>query len=151
MKVYLLQDVKDLGTKGAIKDVSLGYAKNFLFAQGLARLATPQLIKQVSENQKKMELEQEKKKEEAQKLTGQLEKVTITIPLKFAKEGKEAYAGANKTKILSALKEKGFSFKEDQIELKNPLKEVGDYVITVNIYSGVTASLKIKIISASKE
>jgi len=151
MKVYLLQDIEDLGHKGEVKDVSLGYAKNFLLVRGLARPATFQLIAQVTENQKKAELIQEKKKEEAQKIASQLKKVSLTIPLKFAKEGKEAYAGANKVKILSALEKKGFSFKGEQIELKNPLKEIGDYVITINIYPKVTVPLKIKITSASKK
>ena len=62
MKVVLLQDVKKIGKKGEIKDVSDGYARNFLLAKGLGVAATPAAIEKVKqqENKQKQELEQKK-------------------------------------------------------------------------------------------
>jgi len=145
MKVYLLKDVSSLGRKGEIHKVSLGYARNFLFPKKLVQLVTPQLIKEVAEKKKEEERQQNKRKEEAEKIASQLKKTSIVIPLKFAEKGKEAYASANKEKIITALKEKGISLREEQIQLKNPLKEVGDYTIMVNVYPEITVPLKVKI------
>ncbi len=147
MQIYLLQDVPSLGRKGEIHKVSLGYARNFLFPKKLAQIATPQIIKQAEEKKKIEEAQQKERKEKAEKLANEIKKTHITIPLKFAKGGKEAYASANKNTIVTTLAQKGISIKEDQIQLKNPLKEVGDYSVTINIYEEITAPLKVTIIA----
>ena len=146
MKVYLLKDIPHLGHKGEIHKVSLGYARNFLFPKKLAQLATPQLIKEVEEKKKEEERQQKRMKEEAEKIATQLKQTTIVIPLKFAEQGKEAYDSANKAKIITALKEKGISLEEEQVQLKNPLKKVGEYAVMINVYPEITVPLKVKIV-----
>ena len=146
MKVYLLQDILPLGHKGDIKNVSLGYAKNFLFPKRLATIATPTLVQQAKIKLEKEKKEAEKKQAEAKALAEKIHKISITIPLKFSAEGKEAYAGATAAMIAEALAKKGISISESQIQLKNPLKEVGDYKVVINLYPEITSELKVTIV-----
>ena len=145
MKVYLLQDVPSLGHKGEIKKVALGFAKNFLFPKQLATLANPSLIKQVELKKEKDNKQEEEKKTEAKKLVEKIKAVTVTIPLKFSTEGKEAYAAATPTMIVQALNKKGIKISESQIEFKNPLKEIGDYKVIINLYPEITTELKVTV------
>ena len=146
MKVYLLKDITSLGHKGDIKDVTLGYAKNFLFPKQLATIATPTLVQQARIKLEKENKEKEKKQAEAKELAEKIQNTHITIPLKFSAEGKEAYAGATTSTITKALAKEGIKITDSQIQLKNPLKEVGDYKVAINLYSDITSNLKVTII-----
>ena len=145
MKVYLLQDIPKLGKKGEIKKVAVGYALNHLFPNKLAQRADEKIIQKVSK-QKELKVQKEKQKKElALKTVENLKNLVLVIHLKFSEEGKKAYSSVSAKKIIEELKNKGISLKENQIELKNPLKEQGDYEINVNLYPEISASLKVKI------
>ncbi|KKT94936.1 MAG: ribosomal protein L9, large subunit ribosomal protein L9, partial [Parcubacteria group bacterium GW2011_GWC1_45_14] len=87
MKVVLLQDVKKIGKKGEIKDVSDGYARNFLLAKGLGVAATPAAIEKVKQQENKQKQELEQKKDTVRKLASSLDGKAVTIKVK-AKDGK---------------------------------------------------------------
>ncbi|MDD3488027.1 MAG: 50S ribosomal protein L9 [Candidatus Pacebacteria bacterium] len=145
MKVYLLQDVSELGKKGEIKKVAIGYALNYLFPNKLAQRADEKIVQKVSE-QKELKVQKEKQEKElALKTAEDLKNLVLEIPLKFSEKGKKAYDSVNAKKIIEELKNKSISLKENQIELKNPLKEQGDYEINVNLYPEISASLKVRI------
>lgn len=145
MKIYLLKEVPHLGKKGEIKEVSDGYALNYLLPNKIAQRADSKIIEQVSQ-QKEQKVNKEKtKKEEALKLADSLQTITLEIPLKFSKKGKEAYDSVNSKRIVEELKGKDINLKENQIELKNPLKKEGDYEVSIVLDKEVKTSLKIKI------
>lgn len=151
MKVYLIEEVPKLGKKGEIKNVADGYALNYLLPNNLARKADKKIIKEVSELKEQKILEDQKQKETAMQLSKDLKKLTLEIPLKFAKKGTEAYDSVNTKKITEELKKKGINLKESQIQLKNPLKKEGDYEVPVNLYPEINALVKVKIIATISE
>jgi len=147
MKVYLLKDVPGLGPKGEIKKVADGYAKNYLFPQGLVKQATRQIIQQVSREKEKRNQEEVHAKQKAQEISTQVKKIILEIPLKFSEKGKEAFDSVNRRKIISELKEKGIGLKADQILLEKPLKHEGLYEIKLVLYPHIETNLKVRIIS----
>ncbi len=147
MKVYLLKDVPGLGPKGEIKKVADGYARNYLFPQGLVKQATRQIIQQVSREKEKRNQEEVHAKQKAQEISTQVKKIILEIPLKFSEKGKEAFDSVNRRKIISELKEKGIGLKADQILLEKPLKHEGLYEIKLVLYPHIETNLKVRIIS----
>jgi len=148
MKVYLLKDVPGLGPKGEIKKVADGYARNYLFPQGLVKQATRQIIQQVSREKEKRNQEEVHAKQKAQEISTQVKKIILEIPLKFSEKGKEAFDSVNRRKIISELKEKGIGLKADQILLEKPLKHEGLYEIKLVLYPHIETNLKVRIISS---
>ncbi|MFA5392263.1 MAG: 50S ribosomal protein L9 [Candidatus Paceibacterota bacterium] len=147
MKTYLLKDVPGLGSKGDIKEVADGYARNYLFPQGLAKQATKQIIQQVSNKKEKIKQEETQIEQKAQEMAVQIRKIILEIPLKFGEKGKEAFDSVNKRKIISELKSKGINLKADQILLEKPLKHEGLYEIKLVLYPQIETNLKLKIIA----
>jgi large subunit ribosomal protein L9 len=147
MKVYLLKDVLGLGSKGEIKEVADGYARNYLFPQSLIKQATKQIIQQASQEKEKRKQEETQAKQKAQEITAQIGKLILEIPLKFSEKGKEAFDSVNKRKIISELKDKGINLKAGQIILEKPLKHEGLYEIKLLLYPQIETKLKLRIIS----
>jgi len=151
MKVYFLKDVPNVGHKGEIKEVKDGYARNYLLPQGLAKIATKQLEEQLKVFKQQEEQKQEEKIQESKRLSEELNKIILEIPLKFKEDGKEAFDSANKKRIIDELKNRGIEIKEDYLDMKKPLKEEGFYEINVNLPGQIKAILKIRITSLKKE
>lgn len=147
MEVFLLKDVLGLGSKGDVKTVSDGYARNYLFPQGLAQQVTPELLKSLKQKAEQKQLQQEEQLKLAQELAQQIEKMVLEIPLKFSEKGKDSFESVNKKRIVTELKQRQITIKEDQVILKNPLKKEGFYEVKLNLYPPVEANLKIRIIS----
>lgn len=148
MKVYLLKDVPGLGSKGEIKKVADGYARNYLFPQSLVKQATNQIIQQASQEKEKRKQNEERIKQKAQEISTQIEKIILEIPLKFSEKGKEAFDSVNRRKIISELKDRGIELKADQILLEKPLKHEGLHEIKLVLYPQIEANLKVRIIAS---
>ncbi len=122
MKVVLLQDVKKIGKKGEIKDVSDGYARNFLLAKGLAEVATTFAIEKVKNLENKAKQEKENRKNEMRKIANSLNGKNVTILVK-AKDGK-LFGSVTAKNISDFLKKDGFDISEKNINF-TPVKELG--------------------------
>ncbi|NMB92138.1 MAG: 50S ribosomal protein L9 [Parcubacteria group bacterium] len=147
MKVLLLQDVIGLGSRGEIKNVADGYARNFLFPKHLAKLATVEVIKEHEQQVTKIKSEEDKKLLTAQELKKQIEKIILEIPLKFSEQGKESFDSVNKTKIVTKLKQRDIQLKASQVLLEKPLKHEGLYEVKLLLHPQVEAMVKIRITS----
>lgn len=137
MKVILLKDVKNLGRQGDIKDVALGYARNYLVPQGLVEEATEKAIAEAQAKKAKKEEQAEKDLVAAEEIVKNLEGQTVEVSAKASEEG-TLYAALPASKVITALKDKGFEIKKDQLNISH-VKEVGEHEITINLDHGLEA------------
>jgi large subunit ribosomal protein L9 len=142
MKVILLKDVKKLGKAGEIKNVSDGYAKNFLIPRKLAEVATESKIKEIKNLEK---VENRKKEQEFKKLKEIVEKIdgrAFTIKVKAGESGK-LFGSLTADKISSVLKERAdVSIDKRKIQMK-PIRELGKYDIVVDFKNDLKATIHI--------
>lgn len=144
MKVILLEDIYGLGKKFEIKEVSDGYARNFLLPKKLVIPATSREIEKIK-RQQEIEITRNKKRAiEKTKLAKVLENLKVVFQEKATKEGK-LYGSVNKEKIIEKLKEKKLEIFPEQISLPQPLKMVGDFEVKINLSPAVQARIKIRI------
>jgi len=145
MKIILLKDVEKLGKKGEVKKVADGYARNFLIPQGLAVLATEEELKKLEQRQK---IESEKAKKELelyQELALKLDGLELEIPAKVSEDGK-LFGAITPSKICEYLKEREFEINPKQIKLERPIKEIGEYEVTIELPHGLESKIKIIVI-----
>jgi large subunit ribosomal protein L9 len=145
MKVILLQNVENIGRKNEVKEVSPGFARNFLLSKGLAVLATPENLQKLESKKKADEARAEGELKEAEKAVAKLDGQEIEIHIKAGKEG-HLFQSINKQKISEKLKEMGFDIDKDQIDLEHPIKEVGEFPIKLKFTHNLEAEIKIIII-----
>ncbi len=141
MRVILLQNIENIGKKYEMKDVKNGYARNFLIPKGLAKPATREVLKWL-EVQK--EIEEKKAEEELKKIQEVASKVDgleIIIQVKIGEKG-ELFEKITSQKISESLKKLGFEIKKNQIDLIQPIEELGEFPIKVkfehNLESQIT-------------
>lgn len=146
MKIILLEDVKTLGKKGDIVDVSDGYARNFVLPKKLGVEATPKNrndLKLQKANADKVAKEQ---LEAAQELAGVLEKKEVTLKMKSG-EGGKAFGSVSSKEIAQAAKDQcGLELDKKKIQLPEPIKALGVYEVGVKLHPKVTGKLKVKVI-----
>jgi len=150
MRVILLQDIDKLGKKYEIKEVANGYARNFLIAKGLAKPATEDALKwldlQKEIETKKAEEELKKVQEIASAIDGQ----EIIIPVKIGEEN-QLFESITNQKIWEKLKELGFDVKKNQIDLPEPIKEIGEFPIKIHLEHNLEAEIKVIVTKEEKK
>ncbi|MDC3418497.1 50S ribosomal protein L9 [Aquibacillus salsiterrae] len=145
MKVIFTQDVKGKGKKGEVKNVSDGYARNFLLKNNLAVEATSGNVKAL-EAQKNKEKQLEKEEvEDAKKLKEKLEQLTVEVIAKSG-EGGKLFGSITSKQIADQLK-KSHNIKMDKrkIELDNPIRALGYTNVPVKIHPEVTGTIKVHV------
>ncbi|MBI4033933.1 MAG: 50S ribosomal protein L9 [Candidatus Brennerbacteria bacterium] len=140
MKVILLQDIRGVGKKHDVKDVSLGYARNFLLPKSLAEVATPPAFKKLMDMKA---VEQEEKKKLAAVLeekAREIKKLTLNFELKTGGKG-EVFGSVTAKDIEEALADKGIS--GVKTELSRPIKELGEKEVEVGLGEGIKTKVKV--------
>jgi large subunit ribosomal protein L9 len=143
MKVILLEDVKNVGKKGALINAKDGYANNFLFPKKLAIEATPANLKNLENAKKKQEEKEMEIFQEAKKLEEELMKVTIVIKTKAGEYGK-LFGSITTKEIAEQLEEKnGISIDKRKFELDEIIKSVGEYTVRIKLHPKVVAKIQV--------
>jgi large subunit ribosomal protein L9 len=127
---------------GEIKEVKDGYGRNFLIPRGLAVLATPQAIKKI-ERQKQEEMHK------IQELAQKIEQTKLEMQVRVGERGK-LFGGITPLKIAKALKEKGIKISKKQVLLKEPIKNLGKYSITIELASQLKPQLSLRVVAQSQ-
>lgn len=143
MKVILLQDIKSLGQRGDIKNIADGYARNFLLPKKMARVATPEAIKDIKAKKVKEEQEKqanlEKLKASAESFKGK--KVLISAK---EKDGK-LFGSITAKDIAAALRKEDLEISEKSIIMEETIKKTGEYNITVELVKGIQARISLEV------
>lgn len=143
MKVILLQNIKGFGQIGDIKNVSDGYARNFLLPRKMAKTATNGSMKEVEGLKKKLSAMQEVEKENALKIAEQIKDLTVDLTRKATKTGK-LFAGIDKEDIVKEVKKAtGVELKEDMLLHEEPIKHLGDHLIDIELLPDVKTQIKV--------
>ncbi len=147
MKVILKQDIKGVGKKDQIINVSDGYVRNFLFPKNMAVEANNENMSKLRAKQDSNAFKKQQEKEEAQKIADKISKIILKVPVKAGGNGK--IFGGVSTKEISDLLEKNYKIKVDKkkIELKETIKELGARNVNIKLYEGVIANLKIDVVA----
>lgn len=143
MKIILLKDIPNTGRRGDIKEVALGFARNYLFPRGLAQEATAEALRQLEEQKAKAAKEAEKDLAATEKLAAALEGQVIEISAKANDQG-GLYGAVSPSKIAAALKEKGFVVGKEAIAAEH-IKEVGEHELVVRLPHGLEARITLVI------
>lgn len=150
MKVILLADVKGSGKKDEIINVSDGYARNFLFPRKLAVEATAGASKEVekmraAKNQREMEA-----RNAAEQKARELKDKVIVVKAKCGSAGR-LYGSITGQEIADALREQhGVDIDKRKIDLKEPIRELGNVQVNVWIYPNITTRMTVRVCEADK-
>lgn len=143
MKIILIKDVKNLGREGEIKEVSDGYARNFLIPKGLATEATATKLKESQEKETREKKKKTRETEDARALKEKLDGQTVAIAVKTG--GSDRLFGAVTAKEIADVINQKFKVNIDKkkIEMTDPIKHLGEYQVKLKIYPSIQAQLKI--------
>lgn len=145
MKVLFIKDVLGGPKRGQIKDVSDGYAQNFLIPKGFAQIATPEIIARIEKEGKEAEAKKLKEIEKLKHLKAEMEKREFAVKVKVGDKG-QVFGGVHEKDIAKAVGEKmGMAIDKSQVELSGIIKEIGMHEAKLNLSSGIIAKIKINI------
>ncbi|MFC4302044.1 50S ribosomal protein L9 [Cohnella boryungensis] len=145
MKVIFLQDVKGQGKKGEIKEVSEGYARNFLLPKGVVQLATEGAKKTLNQQAASVQKKKDNEKKEAQELAARLNELKIVIKAK-AGEGGRLFGAITSKQIAEALEQQGIVVDKRKIELDDPIRVLGVTKVAVKLYPDVKGTLSVQVL-----
>jgi len=140
MQIILLQDVKNIGKKGQIKNVPDGYARNFLLARKLAAVATHSGVAQAKHEEEKRKQQESQAKQEVQKLADAINGKQITIKAR-AKDGK-LFGSITAKEIASEIKKQGLAIPEKSISASH-IRELGEIKVRINLDFGISANINL--------
>lgn len=145
MKVLLIQDVKNLGKAGEIKEVKDGYGKNFLIAKGFAKRATPEIIEEYKKQAAQKEAEEKAEFERLKELAKKLDKLEIVVKKKVGENG-HLFGAVTKEEIAKALKEEhGIEIDKKHITDKKVIKTVGEHEVDLKLGHSIHATLHVDV------
>jgi len=146
LKVILTEDVSSLGAMGAVVDVARGYARNYLIPQGKAMEANSGNLARVEQSKAKYLQAQAAAREAALVQVAHLEGVSVTIAQRVGEEDR-LYGSVTAAMIAEALADKGLELDKKQLELAEPIKQLGTYEVTVRLAPEVKGTITVEVVA----
>ncbi|GKV70539.1 50S ribosomal protein L9 [Sporosarcina sp. NCCP-2716] len=145
MKVIFLQDVKGKGKKGDVKEVSIGYAQNFLLKNKMAVEATPAELSKLEGQKNRQAKDAAEELAEAEKLKETIEQLTVELKAKSGEDGR-LFGSVTSKQIASALeKQHGIKIDKRKMELPDAIRALGYTNVPMKLYHDVNAVLKVHV------
>jgi large subunit ribosomal protein L9 len=142
MQVILLEDIEKLGKKFDIKEVADGYALNFLIPKGMVKKATKETLKWLKVQKENLAKKSEDELKKTQDFASSIDGQEIMLPVKIGEEG-QLFESITSQKIAEKLKELGFEVKKTQIDLVEPIKEMGEFPVKIKFEHNLEAEIKL--------
>jgi large subunit ribosomal protein L9 len=141
-QAILLKDVEDLGSAGEAVDVSPGYLRNYLIPRRLAQPATTGALEDAQRRREAAERAEREQAERAQETAGLLAKTVLTISHRAGEDGK-LFGSVTSKEIAEAIRDaRGLKVDRKRIRLDEPIREVGTYMVEVELSGGTTTKIK---------
>lgn len=150
MEVILKEDVANLGHRGDVVKVADGYGRNFLLPRKLALQATVANKAVIEQMKSAAARRSATEKVQAEELLAKLEPVVLSFTRKSGENG-HLFGSVTSADIAAELATKGFELDRRKIELKEPLKALGNFDVPVRLHREVTAHLKVKVLGEATE
>lgn len=148
MKVILQQDVKKVGKKGDILEVSEGYGRNFLLPKKYAVEANAANMNVAVAQKNSAERKKQQAKDESVLMAAQLAKIEVSIPVKIGENGK-LFGSVTGKGVAEVLKSKhGIEIDKRKIEIKGDIKGLGEYEAVIKVHPEITSTIKVVIVTA---
>lgn len=145
MKMILLQDVKDLGKKGAVVDVADGYARNFLLPRKLAEAATDGHLRLIDKEKADQVARAQREQEKAQQMAEEMAARPVPLKVKVG-EGGRLFGSVTAADIATALsKSAGAPIDKRTVKLADPIKKLGTYTVSVKLHPKVSAKIQVDV------
>ena len=146
MKVILNKDLSPLGEEGDVKDVARGYARNYLFPQGIALPYNERTVRIFESRREEIEARKAEKRNDAAGLKEKLESLTLEISMPAGANGR-LYGAVTSQTITEELAKQGFQIERKRIEIAGmSIKSVGKYKVTIKLYEGAVAEVAVNIL-----
>ncbi|MEE1228472.1 MAG: 50S ribosomal protein L9 [Lachnospiraceae bacterium] len=145
MKVILLKDVKSLGKKGDIVEVSAGYANNFILKKKLGIEATGKNVNDLKLQKAHQDKVAAEELAAAKELAAEIEKKSIILQMKVGEGGRTFGSISTKEIAEAADKQLGYKIDKKKISVDEPIKSLGTHNVKVKLHPQVTANLKVKV------
>lgn len=145
MEVILREEVHGLGKAGELVKVREGYARNYLLPQKKAVLADPKNVKQLEHQKRMAEASEKKIKKAAEEAANKLSSISVTIEREAGEEDK-LFGSVSGKDIADALRKQGATIDKRQIQLAEPIKQIGEYSVNIKLHSEVTAAVKVWVV-----
>lgn len=143
MKVILIEDVKSLGKKGQMVNVSDGYARNMLFPKKLGVEATPKNINDLKLQKAHEDKVAKENLEVAKQFKTELETKQVMVSIKVGENGRTFGSVSTKEISEAAKAQLGYDIDKKKMQLANPIRELGTTLVPVKLHPQVTADLKV--------
>ena len=147
MKVILQQDVKKVGNKGAVIEVSDGYGRNFLLPKKLAVEATAANLETAKQQANSAARKKQQATDEARLLASQLEKVSVTVAVRIGEGGKLFGSVTGKDVADALAKDNGIELDRRKIALKSEVTGPGEYEAVIKVQPEIQSTIKVLVVA----
>jgi len=144
MDVLLSEDVDNLGQRGEVVRVRVGYGRNYLLPQGLAIQATAGNKRMIEEQRRVLAKRESRERASAEGEASKLDGLTLRFDRRVGEHG-ILFGSVTALDIVEALKGHGYTVERRRVGLREPIKEVGDYDVTIKLHRDVTPTLKVRV------
>lgn len=150
MKVILRRNYENLGIIGDIAEVKDGYARNFLIPRQIVYRATPGALKAIETERRRYDAQLAKLEVEARVQAQKLESVSITVPMKVG-EGDRLFGSVTPIMIADELARQGHTIDRRQIQLEEPIRQLGMFDVPIKLHTNVIATMKVFVVDKDAE
>ena len=145
MKVLLCEDIKKLGWLGDVVEVTVGYARNYLLPQGLAKVATKDSIKAIAEEKAKRSEQRIQDSNRLETAAQSVEGAEAVVAAKANEQG-HLFGSVTERQIAANLREQGFEVADEIVQLPEHIKEVGTHSVTLKFAENLSVNVNVVVV-----
>lgn len=144
VNIILKENVDGLGVIGDLVTVKPGYARNYLVPKGLAAVADSRNVKELEHQKRQLARKLEKATKDAEAIKARIEKVTCEFTQRASEEGK-LFGSVTSMDLEAKIQAAGIEIDRKKIQLAEPIKSLGEHVVSIKLDAGVVAELKVTV------